>query len=154
MKSYLNKTTIIVSTIFLLLVSTTLGLQAEDIKCIDVSGTWVTTEEIDNSDCGAPNKTKQYTYQLVQKKCTVIIKIKGIEDAQAEVRGNKVYWPKREFPGRQSGSTLVLEADVSQVSGNKATGIRHWTWTKGTKSCSGTIEWIDSNLRYRKYCNL
>ena len=42
------------------MVSTTLGLQAEDIKCIDVSGTWVTTEDIDNSDCGAPNKTKQY----------------------------------------------------------------------------------------------
>jgi len=47
------------------------------------------------------------------------------------------------MPGRQTGSTVVLEATVSQVNGNKATGIRHWTWTKGTRSCSGTIEWID-----------
>jgi len=120
-----------------------MGIQAEEKECIDVSGTWDSTAEIDASNCGGAIRTARYTYELIQNDCIVIVKRKGEKDVQAEVRDNKIYWPKRKIPGRQAGSTVILEEGVSRVSGDKAIGGRHWTWTKGTKSCSGTTSWID-----------
>jgi len=67
MKQFLNRGMIFVYASFLIVVTFSPGLQAEEIKCIDVSGTWESTEETDVSDCGAPNRTEQYTYQLIQK---------------------------------------------------------------------------------------
>ena len=120
-----------------------LGVQAEEQKCINVSGTWTGTEEIDNSDCGFPNQTIRYTYELIQNDCVLTVKGKA---HKAVVKGNRIYWPARSIPGRKTGSTVNMETGVSQVSGNKATGQRIWTWTNGTKSCSGTIEWTDVKL--------
>ena len=120
-----------------------MGLQAEEKDCINVSGTWDATQEWDASNCGGAISTERYTYELIQDGCIVTLKRKEQKGVQVEVRGNKIYWPKRKIPGRQAGSTVVLEAAVSEVDGNKAIGGRHWTWTKGTNSCSGTTSWID-----------
>ena len=119
------------------------GIYADEQKCIDVSGTWSGTTEIDNSDCGFPNRTIRYTYELIQDGCNVTVK--G-EAYKVEVRGDKIYWPPRSIPGRPAGFTVNLEEGVSQVSGNKATGKRSWTRTDGTQSCSGTIVWTDVKL--------
>ena len=143
MKRIVCQGSVSVSTIFVILVFLTMGLHAEERKCIDVSGTWVANDEIDASDCGVPNFTEQFTYQFLQNGCTAIFKRKGKEERQVEVRGNKIYWPKRKVPGRQAGTFIVIEAAVSEVNGNKATGKSYWTATRGTKSCSGTTEWID-----------
>ena len=51
-----------------------IGIRAEAQKCIDVSGIWSGTEEIDNSDCGFPNRTISYTYELIQDGCNVTVK--------------------------------------------------------------------------------
>jgi CubicO group peptidase (beta-lactamase class C family) len=117
-----------------------IGIHAEEMKCIDVSGTWASTEESDRSDCGVPNQTRNYIYELIQHGC--VVTIKG-EAHEAVVKGDRIYWPSRSIPGRQAGSTVILEAGVSQVSGNKATGKRSWSWTDGTNSCSGTTVWTD-----------
>ena len=84
---------------------------------MDVSGTWASTEESDRSDCGVPNQTRSYTYELIQHGCVVTI---NGEAHKIVVKGDRIYWPSRSFPGRQAGSTVTLEACVSQVSGNKA----------------------------------
>jgi hypothetical protein len=120
------------------------GIHAEEQKCIDVSGTWSGTLEIDNSDCGFANQTISYTYEFIQKGC--IATIKG-EANKVEVRGGRIYWPPRSIPGRPAGFTVNLEEGISQVSGNKATGKRFWTRTDGTQSCSGTIVWTDIKLQ-------
>ncbi len=132
-----------ISFFFSLILFFLVEVQAEEKECIDVSGTWFATEQIDSSKCGVPNSTKQYTYQLIQNECTVISKRGQDEGPPAKVRGNKIYLPELKIPGRRAGINIVLEAAVSHVNGNKATGIRHYTATRGTKSCSGTIEWID-----------
>ena len=119
------------------------GVHAEEQKCINVSGTWSGTSEIDNSDCGFPNRTIRYTYELIQDGCNVTLK--G-EEYKLEVKGDKIYWPPRTIPGRPAGFTVTLEEGVSQVSGNKATGKRFWTRTDGTEFCSGTIVWTDIKL--------
>ncbi len=143
MKHLICQGIVSVSTFFVIMVFLAMGVQAEEKDCIDVSGTWDATDEIDASNCGGAIITLRHTYELIKNGCIVTIKRKGEKDIQAEVRGNKIYWPKRKIPGRQAGSTVILEEGVSQVSGNKATGKRPWTWTKGTKSCSGTTSWID-----------
>ena len=66
-----------------------LGVQAEEQKCINVSGTWTGTEEIDNSDCGFPNQTIRYTYELIQNDCVLTVKGKA---HKAVVKGNRIYW--------------------------------------------------------------
>ena len=147
MKHFICQGIVSVSTFFVIVVFLAMEVQAEEKDCIDVSGTWDASEEIDASDCGGAIRTKRYTYELIQNGCIVTLKRKEEKDVQAEVRGNKIYWPKRKIPGRQVGSTVNLEEVVSQVSGNKATGKRHWTWTKGKNSCSGTTVWIDIKQR-------
>jgi hypothetical protein len=117
-----------------------IGVHAEEKQCVDVSGTWASTEEIGGSDCGMPNQTRSYIYELIQHGC--VVNIKGKAD-KAVVKGDRIYWPSRSFPGRLTGSTVILEAGVSLVSGNKATGKRSFSWTDGTKSCSGMIVWTD-----------
>ena len=143
MKYFICQGIVSVFTFFVIVVFLAMGVQAEEKDCIDVSGTWDSTEEIDASNCGGAIRTARYTYELIQNDCIVIVKRKGEKDVQAEVRDNKIYWPKRKIPGRQAGSTVILEEGVSRVSGDKAIGGRHWTWTKGAKSCSGTTSWID-----------
>ena len=108
------------------------GIRAKEQKCIDISGTWSGTLEIDNSDCGFPNSNISYTYELIQDGC--VAAIKG-EAYKVEVRGNRIYWPPRSIPGRPAGFTVQLEEGVSQVKGNKATGQRSWTRTDGNQSC-------------------
>ena len=143
MKHFICQGIVSVSTFVVIMVFLAMGVQAEEKECIDVSGKWDATDEIDASNCGGAIRTRRYTYELIQDGCIVTFKRKGEKDVQAEVRGNKIYWPKRKIPGRQAGSTVILEEGVSRVSGNKAIGERHWTWTKGSKSCSGKDSWID-----------
>jgi len=120
-----------------------IGVHAEEQKCLDVSGTWAGTVKIDNSNCGFPDQTISYTYELIQNGC--VVTVKG-EEHNAVVRGDKIYWPPRSIPGRPAGFTVTLEEGVSQVSGYNATGKRLWTRTDGTKSCSGTLVWTDVKL--------
>ena len=116
---------------------------AQEKNCDDVSGIWESTEEIDNSDCGIPDQTINYTYELIQQGCVVTVKENNVK---ATVKGDKIYWPQRIIPGRMAGSTVTLEAAVSQVVGNTSTGKRVWSWTDGTRSCSGTSLWTDNRL--------
>jgi len=140
MKHTISKRGVSFSIYLVMIVFGVTEVHAEEKKCVDVSGTWSSTEEIDRSDCGVPNQTNSYTYELIQNGCAVTVKGK---EPKVVVRGDRIYWPARSFPGRQAGSTVTLEAGVSQVSGNQATGKRSWTWTDGTNSCSGTIVWTD-----------
>jgi CubicO group peptidase (beta-lactamase class C family) len=150
MKHFICQAFVSISTVFVIMTFLNTEIQAEQKDCIDVSGTWDATDEIDASNCGGAIRTARSTYELVQNGCIVTVKKKGEKDVQAEVRGNKIYWPKRKIPGRQVGSTVILEEGVSQVSGNKATGKRQWTWTKGLNSCSGTSSWIDIKQQSRR----
>ena len=143
MKHNISKRSVSFSIFLVIIVFLITGVQAEEKECIDVSGTWESTEERDASDCGGVKRIKRYTYELIQNGCIVTIKGKEVK---AEVRGDMIYWPPRSVPGKKVGSTVTLEAGVSQVSGNKATGKRFWTWTDGTNSCSGTIVWTDIKL--------
>lgn len=140
MKQTISKRSVSFSIYFVLIVLCAIGVHAEEQKWVDVSGTWAGTVEIDNSNYGFPDQTISYTYELIQNGC--VVTIKG-EKHKAVVRGDKIYWPPRSIPGRPAGFTITLEAGVSQVSGNKATGKRFWTRTDGTKSCSGAIVWTD-----------
>jgi hypothetical protein len=54
------------STFLVLIVFLVMGIHAEEEQCIDVSGAWMSTEEIDASDCGGTTKTKSYIYRLIQ----------------------------------------------------------------------------------------
>jgi CubicO group peptidase (beta-lactamase class C family) len=143
MKHNLSQRSVSFSIFLVIILVLVIGVRAEEKKCEDVSGTWASTEEIDNSNCGFPNQTISYTYELIQNGCVVTVKGK---EHKAVVRGDRIYWPPRSIPGRQASSTVTMEAGVSQVSGNKATGKRFWNWTDGTKSCSGTIVWTEVKL--------
>jgi CubicO group peptidase (beta-lactamase class C family) len=138
MKPNISRRNVSFSIFLVIILFLVTGVHSEEQKCVDVSGTWERTEEIDNSDCGFPNQTTSYTYELIQNGCVVTVKGK---ETKAVVRGDRIYWPLRTIPGRPAGFAVTLEVGVSQVSGNKATGERSWTRTDGTISCSGTIVW-------------
>jgi CubicO group peptidase (beta-lactamase class C family) len=143
MKHTIKKKSVSFSIFLVMIVLLATGVHAEEKNCEDVSGIWKSTEEIENSDCGVPNQTISYTYELIQNGCVVTVKDK---EHKAVVKDDKIYWPQRIIPGRMVGSTVTLEAGVSQVVGNRATGKRGWTWADGTRSCSGTIIWTDIKL--------
>jgi hypothetical protein len=143
MKHNISQRSVSFYSFLVIMVFLVIGVHAEENICEDVSGTWASTEEIDNSNCGFPNQTISYTYELIQNGCVVTVKGK---EHKAVVRADRIYWPARSIPGRKVGSTVTMEAGVSQVSGNKATGKRFWKWTDGTNSCSGTTVWTDIKL--------
>lgn len=143
MKHTISKRSVSFSIYLVMIVFGVIGVHAEENICEDVSGTWASTGEIDNSNCGFPNQTISHTYELIQNGCVVTVKGK---EHKAVVRGDRIYWPARSIPGRRAGSTVTMEAGVSQVSGNKATGKTFWNWTDGTNSCSGTIVWTEVKL--------
>jgi CubicO group peptidase (beta-lactamase class C family) len=143
MKHNISKRSVSFSLFLVIILFLAIRVHAEEQKCVDVSGTWSATDEIDNSDCGFPNQTLRYTYELIQNGCVVTVKGKALK---AVVRGDRIYWPARSIPGRLAGSTVTLESGVSHVSGNKATGKRLFNWTDGTKSCSGKIVWTGVRL--------
>jgi hypothetical protein len=146
MKHAIKKTSVSLSIYLLMIVFGGIGVYAEEKKCEDVSGTWSTTVEIDNSNCGFPNQTISFTYEMIQNGCVLTVKGRG---HNAVVKGDRIHWPGGTIPGRLAGSTVTLEEGVSQVSGNKATGKRSWTWTDGTKTCTGTNIWTDVRLPHR-----
>jgi hypothetical protein len=111
MKHTISKRSVSFSMFLVIILFLAIGVHAEEQKCVDVSGTWASTEEIDAPDCGVSNVTKTYTYELIQNGC--IVTIKGKEH-KAVVRGDRIYWPLRSFPGKIVGSTITVEPGVSR----------------------------------------
>ena len=95
MKYHICQGSISFSILLVIILFPVIGVRAEEQKCVDVSGTWEGTEEIDNSDCGFPNQTISYTYELIQNGCVVAVKGKA---HKAEVRGDRIFWPERSIP--------------------------------------------------------
>ncbi|MGD9043469.1 MAG: hypothetical protein PVG06_07145, partial [Desulfobacterales bacterium] len=73
MQANINLRSVSFSIFFIIILFLVTAVQAEEQKCIDVSGTWFGTAEIDNSDCGFPNRTISYTYELIQDGCNVTV---------------------------------------------------------------------------------
>ena len=73
MKHFICQGIVSVSTFLVIMVFLAMGIQAEEKECIDVSGTWVSTAEIDASNCGGAIRTARYTYELIQNGCIVIV---------------------------------------------------------------------------------
>ena len=99
MKHGINKTSVSFSIFLVIIVFLVTGVHAEEKDCEDVSGIWKSTVEIDNSDCGVPDQTINYTYELVQDGCVVTVKENKVK---ADVRDDKIYWPQRIIPGRRA----------------------------------------------------
>ena len=84
MKPNISRRNVSFSIFLVIILFLVTGVHSEEQKCVDVSGTWERTEEIDNSDCGFPNQTISYTYELIQNGCVVTVKGK---ETKAVVRG-------------------------------------------------------------------
>lgn len=150
MKHQISKRTIYFS-IFMVIMFLVIGVHAEEENCIDVSGTWEAKDEVDASEFGGKRETNIFTYDLIQKGCDVTLKRKEPrfpkgDEVKGVVKGDKIYWLARKFPGRRAGSWVTVEASVSQVIGNKATGKGIWNYTEGDRSCNGTTTWTDTRL--------
>jgi len=142
MKHIFSQGFVSLSILLFLSVFIVLEVHAKEEKCIDVSGRWESTQEIDSTACGGNKSTRKFTYELIQDGC--IATVIGSEQ-KAEVIGNSVHWPQYSFPGRRGG-TVTSEASVVQVIGNKITGKGNWSWTDGTNTCSGTISRTEVKL--------
>ena len=144
MKQVICQGIVTISIFLILVVFLVIRIHAEEQQCIDISGTWAVTAEIDASNCGGTKRIENSTDELIQIGC--IVTSKDEENNKSEVKGDRIYLPDRSIPGNQVGSKVILQDRVAQVSGNKQTGKSNWTWTDGRNSCSGTTEWTAIKL--------
>ena len=142
MKHIFSQGIVSFSILLFLSVFIVLEVHAKEEKCIDVSGRWESTQEIDATACGGTKTTRKFTYELIQDGC--IVTVKGSEQ-KGEVIGNNIHWPQYSFPGSRGG-TVTQEAGVAEVIENRATDKGTWSWTDGTNNCSGTISRTEIKL--------
>jgi len=142
MKYIFSQGIVSLSTLFYLSIFLVVEVHGKDEKCIDVSGRWESTQEIDATACGGTKITRKFTYELIQDGC--IVTVKGSEQ-KGEVIGNNIHWPQYSFPG-SNGGTVTQEAGVAEVIENRVTDKGTWSWTDGTNNCSGTISRTEVKL--------
>jgi CubicO group peptidase (beta-lactamase class C family) len=99
---------------------------AEEEKCEDVSGIWETTVKIDNSNCGFPNQTISFTYELIQNGCVLTVKGRG---HKAVVKGDRIYWPGGTIPGRLAGR--IYEAQTTNEKLKLIAAFGNYPWGPG-----------------------
>jgi hypothetical protein len=104
--------------------------------CVDVSGTWNTTEVDDATGCGEGFTTHDEEYTITQSGCNITIDGGLFGTASGTVNGSQITYTGS-FP--DEGGTTTGTVNLT-ISGNSLNGSANWTWSDGTSSCSGTTQ--------------
>ncbi len=105
--------------------------------CVNVAGTWTTTEMVDATACGNGNYTDYGTYTVTQSgsSCNLTVTDATGNSFSGAINGSQVCW-SGSYP--TSGGTTTIRSLMLSVSGDSLSGTASWTWTDGSTTCSGT----------------
>lgn len=101
--------------------------------CVEASGTWNTTEQVDARSCDNGTYSEPGYYTVTQQGCTLQVN-DGTETFNGSISNNNVIWTGSYY---DDGGTVTATIDIT-VSGNSLSGSASWTWSDGFDSCSGT----------------
>ena len=107
MKQVICQEIVSISLFFILLVLLLIRVNAEEQQCIDVSGIFELTKEVEASNCGGTKRIENATFELIQNGC--IVTVKGDENNKSEIIGDNIYLLERSVPGNQAGSTVIVQ---------------------------------------------
>jgi N-acetylneuraminic acid mutarotase len=105
----------------------------------DVAGTWTVHEVIDNTGCGKPNATDDYSITVQQDGASLTV-ITPNGTFTGSVSGDQVSWTGQ-YADSSIGGFVTITALSVTVSGNSLSGTAHWefrTTADGSVVCSGT----------------
>ena len=106
-----------------------------DPTCVDVSGTWNTTELVNGTDCGDGTYTNYNEFTVTQSGCNITVDAGAYGTHSGTVNGSQITYTGS-YP--EEGGTTTINVNLT-VSGNSLSGSSTWTWRNGT-SCSGTTQ--------------
>jgi len=108
--------------------------------CVDVAGTWTTTEQVNATACGQGTFIEHLTYTITQSGCTITVVPQGTNlQFSGNVNGNQMGW-SGSYP-EEGGTTTINSLTVTiSADGNSFSGSASWTWSDGRSSCSGTTQ--------------
>ena len=104
--------------------------------CVDVSGTWSTTEVVDDTGCGGPIYTEYNTYTVTQNGCNITVMPSDGGSFSGTVSGSQINWSGT---WQEGGGTVTATISLT-ISGNSLSGSSSWTWQEDGYSCSGTTQ--------------
>jgi len=103
--------------------------------CVDVSGTWSTTEVVDDTGCGGTIYSEDNTYTVTQDGCNITVMPSTGGSFSGTVSGSQINWSGS---WQEGGGTVTATISLT-ISGNSLSGTSSWTWSDGY-SCSGTTQ--------------
>ena len=104
--------------------------------CENVAGTWNAAETVHSDACGTGTLHTTRQYVITQTGCEVTLAAGGSTFTGA-VCDSGMSWTGHYPLG--SGTTTINSASVT-LAGTSLTGTLNWSWTNGTKSCTGTTD--------------
>jgi hypothetical protein len=104
-------------------------------ECVDVSGTWSTTEVVDDTGCGGIIYTEYNTYTVTQNGCNITVIPSDGGSFSGTVSGNQINWSGS---WQEGGGTVTANISLT-ISGDSLSGSSSWTWSDGY-SCPGTTQ--------------
>jgi hypothetical protein len=104
--------------------------------CVDVSGTWNTTELEDATGCGEGTYTNYNEFTITQSGCNISVDAGVYGTHSGTVNGSQITYTGS-YP--EEGGTTTINVNLT-ISGNSLNGSATWTWSDGTYSCSGSTQ--------------
>ena len=104
--------------------------------CVDVSGTWNTTELEDATGCDEGTYTNYNEFTITQSGCNISVDAGVYGTHSGTVNGSQITYTGS-YP--EEGGTTTINVNLT-ISGNSLNGSATWTWSDGTYSCSGSTQ--------------
>ncbi len=104
-------------------------------NCVNIAGTWNSTEVVDETRCNGVIHTEYRTFTITQVGCDVTVTFPGAS-VHGTVSGNKLSMTGN-YPD-DSGTITITGSDVALLEDGTVKGTASWTWNGSSGSCNGT----------------
>ncbi len=105
-------------------------------SCVNAAGDWSTQETVNGTDCGTGVFDEYFNYTVSQNSCAITVVDDVGNPFIGNISGDGISWTGS-FP--KDGGTITI-TDMSLTiapNGGSLSGPASWTWSDGTRSCSG-----------------
>lgn len=105
--------------------------------CLNVAGTWATTEQVSSTTCDTGIYTESGIYTVAQAGCALTVQDASGNTFSGSISGSQITW-SGSYP--EAGGTTSITSMTLNVAadGLSFSGTCEWTWSGAGSTCSGS----------------
>ena len=105
--------------------------------CMNVAGTWTTTEQVNSTTCVSGIYTENGRYTVAQNGCSLAVQDASGNTFSGAINGSQITW-SGSYPDAGGTTSITAMALNVAADGTSFNGSCAWTWSGAGSTCSGS----------------